>query len=249
MMRLCLLSPTLFLLAISSFASSVTVACDPPGQTVVGTDQAQCSLLSPGIGSASASLGLELATDPAAFSILPTAQAVSAAINSDGLAALARTEIHFDEFLITAGSVRPGYLILQASSPGSFSESPDGAGGGVGFQFPAYAKTGVSCFALDRQCFPVFSGPHSVTLGTPLELVANGGLSANAKSGEGGVNVAETGRYEFRFVEADGFTPVAVSQTPEPASALLVSAAAVAALIVRKRLLVAQRYFSNRSVP
>lgn len=239
-MRLFLLSPALFLLAASSFASSVAVTCDPPRQTIIATDQAQCFLVSPGIGSASASIGLELATDPAAFSLLRTAQAGSAATtnNAGVFGAQVTTEIHFDEFLLTAGSIRPGYLILGVSSPGSHSASSGGAFGSVSFQFAPYgAASQISCLAIDRQCFPlnIFSVP--VILGIPLELVANGTLIAVAQSPSETADVAENGQYQFRFVEANGVTPVAVSETPEPSSALLFGTALLLPLILRKRML------------
>ena len=248
-MRLLLLSPALVLLPTSSFASSVTVTCDPPGLTIIGTDQAQCSVqVAESVGgSASASMGLDLAADPAQLSTLRTAQTASVPVfnpNTGPSTVATGTEIHFDEFLIPAGSVRPGYVILQAFSTGS-SATDGAAGGRVSFYFPANrTDTAISCTTFDAGlCFPsnrFFATERPlipITLGIPLELVAEGTLDAfwSRLVGGTGAEAIENGLYEFRFVEADGITPVAVSQTPEPANALLVSTVLLAALVLRKQ--------------
>jgi len=192
-------------------------------------------------------MGLALATDPADFSALRTAQTSSVKVfnTNTGLSTIAaRTEIHFDEFLATAGSVRPGYVILQAFSTAR-SATDGNAGGAVRFYFPANrTDTQISCSAFDAG----FCDPSNrflaterplipITLGTPLELFAEGGLYASwvRVFGFAAAEATENGRYEFRFVEADGVTPVAVSEVPEPSSALLVSAMLLAGLILRKQ--------------
>lgn len=239
----------LFLTALPAVGSSVTASCDPPGPTIVGTFTAQCS----GQGTnnaqsnASVSINLQLAANPADFSLLNTAQTTSANFTLQspigGISVSAATSIRFDEYLTTAGPVRPGYVIIQAFSPNTLAV--DGSGGQVVFNFPANsAGTEVGCSVQDGQeCVPsnaTIAALHplnAISLGVPVELTAQGSLTSSAynfpteNTTFGGVY----GRYEFRFVEADGVTPVAVSETPEPSTVLLLGAPLLAVLARKKK--------------
>ena len=150
-----------------------------------------------------------------------------------GLGGAANTRINFDEFLLTAGSVRSGYVILQ--SFGSDFISSENGNGGVDFYFQGnQTNTHITCIAEDRACSPSnqtlarFLPLIPIPLGTPLELVAQGELGAagiNASGDETSGRASVTAWYEFRFVEADGVTPVTVTPTPEPSTVRLLGSA------------------------
>lgn len=237
------------LTALPAFASSVTVSCDPPGETIGGTVSAQCS----GQGdegrtaSASASFALNIASDPANFSILSTVQVTSAAIAGYQVplstSSLATTQINWDDYLLTADPVRAGYLKIQSIQTPTVGT--DGAGGFVNFGFST-AGNGITTGFIGCDnfggCVPGNGGINAedplipITLGVPLELISQGAASANAERIVDDIQAVAImiESYEFRFLEADGVTPVAVSEAPEPATVLLVGAVLTAAFLLKR---------------
>lgn len=75
-----------------------------------------------------------------------------------------------------------------------------------------------------------------VMLGTPLTLVANGHLTNETRDREGTTAGQLETEFQFRFFEADGSTPVAVSEAPEPSTSALAGLALTATVLLRKRL-------------
>ena len=81
-------------------------------------------------------------------------------------------------------------------------------------------------------------GYPSVTLGTTMNLMADGTAINSAGLNEGMSRGDLTTTFQFRFVEADGVTPVAVelvSDAPEPATYVLIGLSLAGAALLRKR--------------
>ena len=78
---------------------------------------------------------------------------------------------------------------------------------------------------------PGYYGYYSripVVLGSPLTLVANGYLTNQTRDGEATTAGQLETEFQFRFFEADGSTPIAVSKAPEPSTSALAGLALTA---------------------
>ena len=214
-----------------------TVTCDISGSP--STDPHGCSLQGPtqpvgGIASASATANtsFSLASDPNSFSFLSTSQstsATSAVTPSGGGSALSLASVN--EALLTAGSVRPGFV--QVGVAGG-SDYYDGVGqmdlslGSVTVRCPGnrFALTGcilsAAPYTPPEYNVPLYPGQlqeeFAFTLGQSFNFNFSGKSSAvgSTASPVGGDAIMQ---FQFRFFEVDGVTPVAVVEAaPEPAT-------------------------------
>ncbi len=245
-----------FVTALPVFGSSVSVSCDPdtapppsydgflPPPTPLGL-YASCNGLNPdgSRASASAQVYLSLSTT-GGYNILSVNSAGSAVFPGlGGSSAVSQSTTEFAEYLQSAGPVRAGYLEVL---PNEFS----GIGAGFGTdRFNVSISSGSSLYP------PVLAGADNVTptfpyslynnpdgspklvptlLGVPLLLSGMTTASAAADFSDGSGAGRAIVNYGFRFFEADGTTPVAVSETPEP-STLLLGIPVLGAFLLRRR--------------
>ncbi len=144
--------------------------------------------------------------------------------------------------LITAGPVRDGYV--QITGDGSSTYFYDGQGemtSGIVSANASSPLTEISCAANSvTGCAP---GPHyysvmnpliPISLGTNINLAATGFVNdwVGPLDGQSGGELDTT--FQFRFFEADGVTPVAVSDVPEPATWGLIAFIGGAVLVVKR---------------
>jgi len=100
-------------------------------------------------------------------------------------------------------------------------------------------QTEITCYSNSSYCTPgtayyMSNSLIPVTLGTAFTLAAKGGASNWASGFEGSSGGSLLTAYNFRFLEADGVTGVAVSQAPEPMTVALVGLAFGALGLFRK---------------
>lgn len=250
-----LLTVALFVAAAAlSFGAPITVSCSAPlstGVTSSGASAASCTSYANGYSysgggaNATANVALQLAANGSDFSSLSTYQSVYARqaprqTNSlFGAPAASSISVAYSSTLSTDGPVRAGYLQIQGYGFGS--NIYDGGasmtsgivlGGNSGYQ------TAVTCYSNSSYCSPGTNYYGNtlipVTLGTAFTIQANGGTTDFAANFDGSSGGSLTTMYNFRFLEADGTTPVLVSQTPEPATMSLIGLAFGSLLVLRK---------------
>jgi PEP-CTERM motif len=235
-----------FALATAMYAGPVTAVCD----SVWSLDS--CST---GHSSAGGRVTLTLAADPSQWSTLTTYQGVSDD-DYDSRPPVETTHssavtIDWSQLLTTAGPARDGFLQVQASAEGGnpyngeirmnmgFDISQDALSQAYG----GFHGTWLSCnarFASDCDASNWYShlGYPSITLGTTMNLMAQGGAINSAGLNEGMSRGDLTTTFQFRFVEGDGVTPVRVefiSDAPEPATYGLIGLSLASAALLRNR--------------
>jgi hypothetical protein len=228
------------------YAGPVVATCD----SVSSADS--CST---GNSSAAGRVTLALAADPSQWSTLTTYQGVSDD-DYDSRPPVETTHssavtVDWSQLLTTAGPIRDGFLQVQASARGGNPYNGE-IRMDMGFDISQNAGdqpygdfhgTWLSCsarFAFDCDPSNLYShlGYPSVTLGTTMNLMADGTASSSAGLNEGMSRGDLTTTFQFRFVEADGVTPVAVelvSDAPEPATYVLIGLSLAGAALLRKR--------------
>lgn len=241
-MKILLLSVFSLACELAPAASFVTVRCSTlPGVTVnyLGTEtSSSCSggSLSSGLGTVQAlgQVQLRLASNPASFSSLDTlGSSLVQYSNLTNTSASTNVSIQYQASILTAGALRPGYLqITHTEIPNFFynGEATLTTGFTLYPQFdPVNPITLLSCDSRNG-CSPgvgYYSNLHSlipVTLGSTLTLESLGVLSNQAGFVDGQSGGSLQVSFQFRFLEADGTTPVALTATPEPASWALIGA-------------------------
>jgi hypothetical protein len=249
----------------AGFADTVTsVNCNVYGVPTV-TDSHSCSLYGPygpdilenGDAFANANANLSLASNPGSFSSLSVHQDVSvdgAIVFGSPVSvqpASAGSQVSVNETLLTAGSVRSGFVQISASGSGSFdARSPDSASIGLSFgpiQFVCLQQGGREV-SLNCQLYPdprlrppPLQSPAQVefTLGQAFQLSYSGTVGAGSGTHPGldsSAGADANVQFQFRFVEADGVTPVAVEGVPEPGTLALFGAALVLLAVSKKKL-------------
>ncbi|MFL6448720.1 MAG: PEP-CTERM sorting domain-containing protein [Bryobacteraceae bacterium] len=194
---------------------------------------------------------LLIASDPSQWSTLTT----NLAITQHGLDQM--DSVNWTQAITTAGPVRSGYFQIQTGGDGGSLAGAGGtlvtgfAGGPVTMIDPQYGNTATVDIAahchsggLNGECSPGngYYGHYNlipVTLGTSITLESVGNLKYdpvgyiwNDPTVVGGYLL---GTFQFRFLEADGVTPVAVSDAPEPATWSMIGLSVVGAALLRKR--------------
>jgi hypothetical protein len=197
-------------------------------------------------------VSLDLSADPSQFSTLSVysysliRQGYPTRVPEDlwGPGGLANIAIDYQTQVLGAGPIRSGYVQVDFNY---VSENPyDGsasltAGLTLNAVSTSFANpvTLISCAStgycnVGPSYYPLHASLIPVTLGVPIGLEAVGTLQ-NASGyidGQSGGRLGIT--YQFRFLEADGVTPVGTSEVPEPATWGLVSASVVLAGLVRR---------------
>ncbi len=252
-----LLLPATFLMIGSAllYSAPVSVTCGAPLTSSVTSDSslsATCTSFtnghsySGGGATASASVVLQLAANAANFSSLVTSQSANAqqaprqSQDLFGAAAQTSIAINYSTTLVTGGPVRSGFLQIEAYGSGaSFYDGGATMTSGIVPASGSAYQTEITCYANSSYCTPgtayyLYNSLIPVTLGTAFTLEANG-ETTNWAAGFDGFSGGSLGTtYDFRFLEADGTTAVAVSQAPEPVTVGLVGLAFGALGIFRK---------------
>ena len=228
--------------------TSVTCTIYPlkaPYSTI--TDPSSCVLQNPApypyaaLASATANASFSLASDLNGFSALSVNQDALARRGSDGngylVTSTADSQVSVNEALFTPGSVRSGFVQINAtgSTGDIFREDYSDLDLSLG-------PIGVGCinqvFAASlcvlgpnggvhnppTYSFPINGQYYPFTLGQAFNFSYSGtaaGFSDAIGDGEGSTNM----QFQFRFFEADGVTPVAVEAAPEPGSLALLGVA------------------------
>lgn len=247
------------LLTIASAAvhgAPVSVTCGAPLRSAISSSSqwsASCTSLTNGYSysgggaSATANVGLQLAANGADFSSLTTyqyayaQQAPRSANSLFGPAADSSVAVTYNSTLVTGGSVRSGYLQIQGYGYGSnFYDGGATMTSGILLGSGSPYQTEITCSSNSGSCTPG-TGYYNyyslipVTLGTAFTIEANGGTT-NWASGFDGLSGGSLNTvFDFRFLEADGRTPVSVSQAPEPTTVGLVGLAFCSVALVKKR--------------
>lgn len=140
--------------------------------------------------------------------------------------------IAYSQSLITAGSARDGYLQISPSSNADVARPYDASAAGISFGlditpfdgqfFTGAPFTSIRCGGADS-CSPgpTYYTDHypliPVTLGSGFNVFANGTVGAYVNRGDGISGGGVDSTFQFRFLEADGTTPVQVAAAaPEP---------------------------------
>jgi hypothetical protein len=237
--------------------SVVTATCD--GITGIGSCHSEipAGFGSRSYSSASGSVTLQLASNPADWSNLITHQQAMSVQGypldpngNIGPATAASLTIDYAQDVITAGPQRAGYLQINVGQ-GTMGYFYDGhATMTSGFTTHPFSApytdqpyTQIQCGSNTGGCSPG-SGYWSeysripVTLGTSLTLVADGHLSNMAQYIDAQSGDEMNTSFLFRFFEADGSTPVQVemvSEAPEPSAYGLIGLAMAGAALLRQR--------------
>jgi hypothetical protein len=225
--------PELLLLAcVTASGTTVTnVACFATGATAI-TGTSNCSTgTGAGSPSSTASSSVSVSGDLLSFTF---SQSVRAVYAGSGLSGTSEADASGDVSLSlsTAGPVRQGYLrllyepIVWGLSPGDFS----------GTLSVAVNSGKTACGINPNQMCPFPFVPSDAapaipfTLGQSFSIDVNQSTRAFADFIEGSSLNIVNSRVILRILDTDGATPVAVSETPEPASWMLlgVSLSAVA---------------------
>ena len=240
-----------FLLPLSLSAATITITntCQGPGfAPVTGSSSCSAGSVQPGFeagASASAGAALTLAANPAVFSAF-SAQSTASAAGVLGFLP-GTTEIHYynasalslvtlDASLITAGSPRSGYIQLNVSGGVGYDAGDDGGSETLTLSSPAGGMPLGAFCSLSTCSYPANQTlPFVLGMAFPISYSGTAyAYSSNTVDGPGWANVLLG--YNFRFLEADGITPVTVSETPEPGTFfLLVVPAFLLLLFVRQR--------------
>jgi hypothetical protein len=206
-----------FLLPVWAASISVSTLCDPlptsptPQPNTPGSTS--CNSFNGNNGaSAGASANFFLAPDGFTFSL--STSAISNTLSSGDASANAS----ITALLETAGPLRAGYVSITCP----YLQCTVTAGGAASgsFAFSIGSVSGENCGATNCVNPPL----ESIELGETLEFTAtalagatSGGLAAGSGEGDGVANAT----YTVEFFEANGVTPVAISETPEPDSLAL----------------------------
>jgi hypothetical protein len=185
-----------------------------------------CSLTGPDSSYASATVSASFTLGVS--SIGTNAQATDGALSSyserngqlAGNLGSAHSTISIDANIQTAGPVRAGYVLVQIPYPIWGYDDPGGFVGVLNWSL-GNSISG-NCFDSSPPCFPFFPALLPFTLGTAVqftesETVGGDPYPDNGDSGTDSTNVS----LQLSFFEADGITPVAVSElvtAPEPGS-------------------------------
>jgi hypothetical protein len=238
---LCMRSLRLFSLFFVTFllpgwAASINVStlCDPlptsPSLQPNSPGSSVCNSFSGNNGaSAGASATFSLAPDGFAFSL--STSAISNTLSAGDASATAS----ITAFLETAGPLRAGYVSITC--PYLACAVTDGGAAGGSFAFSIGSIAGGSCGPTNCANPPL----ESIELGETLQFTAaaiasatSGGLATGSGEGDGVANAS----YTVEFFEANGVTPVALSETPEPGSAAVMGGGLVwLGWLARRRLL------------
>ena len=247
------------LLSIASavlYGAPVSVRCGAPLTSSITSDSvsaASCSSFTNGYSysgggaSATANVALQLAANGPDFSSLTTyqyayaQQAPRQSTNSFfGAAAQTSIAVSYSSTLSTGGPVRSGYLQIEGYGYGAnFNDGGASMTSGILLGSGNLYQTEITCYSNSSYCTPgigyyTYNSLIPVTLGTSFIIEANGSTS-NAAAGFDGLSGGSLNTvYNFRFLEADGVTPVAVSQVPEPVTVGLVGLAFSSFAILRK---------------
>jgi hypothetical protein len=238
------------------YGSPVSVTCGAPLSSAITSGSslsASCTSLTNGYSysgggaSATANVALQLAANGANFSSLTTYQSAYAqqaprsANSLFGPAADSSIAVSYTNTLTTSGSVRSGYLQIQGYGYGSnFYDGAATMTTGIVVGSGSPYQTEVTCSANSGYCTPG-TGYYNyyslipVTLGTAFTIEANGGTTDWASGFDGLSGGSLNTVFNFRFLEADGRTPVAVSEAPEPMTVGMVGLALSSVAIFRKR--------------
>lgn len=229
----------------------VTATCYPPdpSQPIVTSSTATSSSCSSfgsyfeyndtfGGASASASVSLSLASNPADWSTLTTEQSsyvleIPSTLPAGKLGE-AKTVVNMIETLTTAGALRSGYVQFAGSATSDHFYDGRGAVSSGIVDIPVAE---IMCDDLDSTCSYEIA-PYSlipVTLGTSLQIETDGYTNNQAGGDDGSSGGYLDTTYQFRFFEADGVTPVLVTALPEPATWFQLALALGVAGLVRKR--------------
>jgi hypothetical protein len=239
-----------------SYGMPISVTCAAPTRSAVTSDSstsASCTSLtngssySGGGASATANVALQLAANGADFSSLTTYQSAYAqqaprqANSLFGAAAQSSVAVSYSSTLTTSGSVRSGYLQIQGYGNGSnFYDGGATMTSGIVLASGSFYPTEITCSSNSSYCTPgtgyynVFS-LIPVTLGTTFSIEANGGTTNWAAGFDGMSGGSLNTVFNFRFLEADGRTPVNVSQVPEPMTLGLVGSALCSVAFLKKK--------------
>src|SRR4051812_2034017 len=229
------------------YSAPVSVTCGAPLSSSVtssATLAADCTSFtngysySAGGAAATANVALQLAANGADYSSLSTyqygyAQQAPRQSANDlfGPAAQSSIAVSYASTLSTSGPVRSGYLQIEGYGNGAnFYDGGATMTSGIQLGSGSSYQTEITCYSNSSYCAPGtgYYNAHSlipVTLGTAFMLEANGATNNRASGFDGFSGGSLTTVYKFRFLEADGLTPVSVSQAPEPLTIGLVGLA------------------------
>ncbi len=187
------------------------------------------------------SVNFFLAAEPADYNVMTfNQQAVAGSYTADQagvsqfFAGRASSTLSFAANFTTAGVPRPGYIQIGGYA---FGESRYLVSSSYDFGIPgSLAFSGNRSFTGgDAGGFDPAAAPVPIWLGTPFSLFAASNLLVATDSSLHGPNFGFIqGDFEFRFLEADGATPVTVVATPEPASWCLLGASTFMLLLFRR---------------
>lgn len=256
-----LLLPAVLTMVASAVLQSapVTVTCAAPLSSTVTSGSnlnASCTSLTNGYSdfggaaTAAASVALQIAGNGADFSSLSTYQSAFAQeappqSRGDlfGPAAQSSARINYSTTLYTGGSNRSGYLQVQAYGYGAnFYDGGATMTSGIVAASGSPYQTQITCYSNSGYCTPgtayyAYNQLIPVTLGTTFVLEANGATTNWAAAFDAFSGGYLSTVYDFRFLEADGTTPVGVSEAPEPVTVAMtgVGIGALGLFLKRKR--------------
>jgi hypothetical protein len=214
-----------FALAFASFlgpiwASTInaSTSCVTPTQSWAPFEQSGTSLCTSmgsdqtGTASAQAAASLSLSTDGFTFSVSTYAGANSTVAAYNGARAAAAASV--SDWLTTSGPLRPGIVEMI---PVQLVGSHGGAG---------ESQVNFSFGLVNGACVDLFcTGPtilaEPIELGEAFQFNASASATGQSSFFQGMGDSAANASYTFEFFEADGVTPVAVTETPEPRALIL----------------------------
>jgi hypothetical protein len=217
-------------LALPAASLTITATCRLNGSPDIVHDSA-CLIEEPtnhlAAAAARGTVRTTLASNPADFTRIKAAMLAQAAYvvhnpvppltgNSSAL-----VTIEFSETFVTTGPERPGFIEVKPNGNASGIEArTEGR-----FTVPAATNgqsisAGCSAQGPEGQCTNPGYFEHyrlfPVLLGTSLPISFRGLAIATSNAQNGGGGATFNYEYNFRFFEADGVTPVAVTETAEP---------------------------------
>jgi hypothetical protein len=158
--------------------------------------------------------------------------------SSNGPGGILSITINYQSTVLTEGVARPGFALIQIdlrrTLPGLFYDGSAEIESGL--VIPSLGQFGAQVYCTSQSgCLSGYqTRAVPVMLGTPITLSATGSMG-NAAGGFDGISQGfDRIAYQFRFVEADGTTPVASALVPEP-SAWSLSILSIAVLYGTRR--------------